>query len=446
MKIDVDFIAKLVNELSKKGFDDVAVKAMITDTIMSKIANSEVSVVQNWKRVGVDLYLAKEKRIFVLRFEPKSLEELYKPVETLLTLSRKIEESSIYAPLPEPTKITYSEEVFDKGIHDGMDNIGKLAEMFIEVAHREKKIDSVAGMLQMSETETVLATSKGALLEERKTFLQSYLRAFAEPDGSGQWCFTSTFLDTKELETMAFIASRYAVESRNRSVIEPGVYDVILSPMVFGNLLEYIVSMASAYSVVMGWSMFMKNKPGDKVASEHLTVLDEPRNRELPNYRSFDDEALETFNKPIIENGILKTFLHNTKTARLLGASSTANAGWISPEPWNIVVRPGNTTLDEMISEIRRGILITNNWYTRLQNYVEGLFSTVARDAIFYIENGRIVKPVTKIRIADKLPNILNNIEMMEKELYKIQWWEVSTPSKIPFVLIRNINTSKHMI
>ncbi|MEM1607879.1 MAG: TldD/PmbA family protein, partial [Ignisphaera sp.] len=245
MNIDVDFVARLVNELSKMGFEDVAIEATIKDVVMTKIANSEVSVVQNWKGVTIDLYLAKEKRIFVLRFEPKSLEELYKPVETLLSLSRRIEESPIYAPLPEPSKITYREEVFDKGIHNNIDNIGKFAEMVIEAAHREK-IDSVAGMLQMGETETVLATSKGALLEERKTFLQSYVRAFAEPDGSGQWCFTSTSLDTKELETMAFIASRYAVESRGRSEIEPGVYDVILSPMVFGNLLDYIVSMASA--------------------------------------------------------------------------------------------------------------------------------------------------------------------------------------------------------
>ncbi|MDK6029219.1 TldD/PmbA family protein [Ignisphaera sp. 4213-co] len=445
MSVELDQISKLVNELIKMGFEEAAAKATLSNVVMTKIANSSVSVVQNWRRVTVDLYLAKERRIFVLRFEPKSFEELYKPVESILSMSRTVEESPIYAPLPEPSKIKYVEEVYDKSIVSGMEDIGRLAERVIEVAHRER-IDSVAGMLQIGEAKTVLATSKGALLEERKTFLQSYLRAFAEPDGSGQWCFTSTSLDVKGLESMAFTASRYAVDSRNRSDIEPGVYDIILSPMVFGNLLEYIVSMATGFAVIMGWSMFMKNKPGDRVASEHLTVLDEPRNRELPNFRSFDDEALETFNKPIIENGVLKTLLHNTKTAKALNASSTANAGWISPEPWNIVVKPGNTSLDEMISEVRRGILITNNWYTRLQNYVEGIFSTVARDAIFYIENGRIVKPVSKLRIADKFTNILNNIEMIEKSLYNIQWWEVSTPSKIPYVLIRNINTSKHVI
>ena len=228
----IEYANKLVAELSKKGFDDVAAKISSVDTVMTKIANSSVSVVQSWRRIVVDLYLAKEKRVFVLRFEPRSLEDIYRSVDMIFALSRKIAESSIYAPLPEPSKIRYREEVVDKRIIDSMDNIGELAERVVEVAHREK-IDSVAGMIQIGYTQTALATSKGASIEERKTFLQAYLRAFASPDGSGQWCLTSTTLDLKGLEEMASIASRYAVESRNREEIEPGVYDVILSPMVF---------------------------------------------------------------------------------------------------------------------------------------------------------------------------------------------------------------------
>ncbi|MEM2389610.1 MAG: metallopeptidase TldD-related protein, partial [Ignisphaera sp.] len=83
---------------------------------------------------------------------------------------------------------------------------------------------------------------------------------------------------------------------------------------------------------------------------------------------------------------------------------------------------------------------------TRLQSYVEGLFSTIARDAVFYIENGRIVKPVNKIRVADSFPNILNNIEHVGRDAYNVQWWEISTPSKIPYVLVRNVKVSKHVI
>jgi len=443
--VDKELVSKLVAELVKKGFDEAAVKVEATDSVMTKIANSSVSVVQSWRRISVNLYLAKDKRIFILSFEPKSFEDIAKPVDTILSMASKVAESPIYAPLPKPSKPSHVEDLVDRDTVKAMDSIDAVAERVIEVAHRER-IDYVAGMIHIGYRELVLATSKDGLFEERKTFAQGYLRAFAEPDGSGQWCYTSTKLDIRGFEEMASIAARYAVDSRNRGDVEPGVYDVILSPMVFANLLEYIVRMTSAASVFLGWSMFMKNKPGDVVASQHLTVVDAPRNSELPGHRSVDDEGVETFNKPIIERGVLKTFLHNTKTATLMRASSTGNAGWLMPTPWNLIVEPGTATLDEMIAEVRRGLLITNNWYTRLQSYVEGVFSTVARDAIFLIENGRIVKPVTKIRIADKFGNLLKNIEILGKDLYNIQWWEVRVPTKIPYALVRNINISKHVV
>jgi PmbA protein len=155
---------------------------------------------------------------------------------------------------------------------------------------------------------------------------------------------------------------------------------------------------------------------------------------------------VKTYNKPIIENGLLKTLLHNTKTAFIMKTSTTGNAGWIMPHPWNIRISPGDSTFEEMVSEIKRGLIITNNWYTRLQNYVEGEFSTIARDAIFLVENGRIIKPVNRVRIADKFPVLLKNIDLLSKDLFDIHWWEVGIPTKSPYVLVRNVRITKHVV
>lgn len=445
MGSEVEIAQKIVDEAIKRGFDEAAAAVTLSRRVMAKIANSEPTVIQYWNPITVELYLAKDRRMFIGSYEPGSIEELLKGIDRIYSMALKVVESEFYAPLPEPTPVKQVGGLADSRVVEAMHGIDRLSETVIEVAHREK-VDSVAGMLQLSYMRTSLVTSKGVQLSEDKTALQGYIRAFAEPDGSGQWCFTSTRYDVSGLEEMASIAARYAVESRNRREIEPGVYDIVFSPMVFGNLLEYVVDMASAFSVLMGLSIFMKSRVGDRVSSERLTVADEPRNRDLPNASSFDYEGLETFDKNIIEEGALKTLLHNTKTAKIMNTKSTANAGWIRPTPWNIVVRPGDAKLEEIIASVRKGLLITNNWYTRLQNYVEGLFSTIARDATFYIENGRIVKPVNRIRVADSLPNILKNIELVGRDLYNIQWWEVSTPSKIPYILTRNIKVTKHMV
>lgn len=445
MDSEVEIARKVVDRAIERGFDEAASAVISSRRVMVKIANSEPTVIQSWRPTTIELYLAKDRRVFIGSYEPKSVEDVLGGVDRMYKVALKVAESELYAPLPEPEPVKLVEGLVDSRVIEAMDSIDRLSELVIEAAHRER-IDSVAGMLQLGYVRKVLVTSRGVQLSEDKTMLQGYVRAFAEPDGSGQWCFTSTKYDTSGLEEMALMAARYAVDSRNRVDVEPGVYDIVLSPMVFGNLLEYIVDMASAFSILMGFSMFMKNRIGDRVSSEKLTVADEPRNADLPNASSFDFEGLETFNKPIIEDGVLRTLLHNTKTAKTMNTRSTANAGWLRPNPWNIVVKPGDAKLDEIVSDVRRGLLITNNWYTRMQNYVEGLFSTVARDAIFYIENGRIAKPVNRIRIADSLLNILTNIECVGRELYNIQWWEVSTPSRVPYVLVRDVKTSKHVV
>jgi len=438
-----EFSIKLVEKALREGFDEVAALVVKTDNVMAKIANSEPAVIQHWITTSINLYLTKDKRIFVVSLEPRSLEELDKSVKELVQISGKVVESPFYAPLPKVEKIEPFNTV-DKSVIEYMDKIDQLVEILLEASHRER-IDSVAGMVELSHVEKVLATSTSVSATEEKTMLTSYLRAFAD-DGSGQWSFTSTKVDTKGLESMALTAARFASESKSRVDIEPGYYDVILSPMVFGNLVNYICRMASAFSVLMGTSIFMKKAVGEEVASKILSIYDTPRDHELPNSAGFDDEGVKTYNKPIIENGLLKTLLHNTKTAFIMKTSTTGNAGWITPHPWNIRISPGDSTFEEMVSEIKRGLIITNNWYTRLQNYVEGEFSTIARDAIFLVENGRIIKPVNRVRIADKFPVLLKNIDLLSKDLFDIHWWEVGIPTKSPYVLVRNVRITKHVV
>lgn len=441
----LDLGSKIIEKIRARGYDEAAVLVRSSRRTMLKIANSQPSVTQHWRRLQVDLYLTKDKRIFILEIRPKDPRVFDKTLDEILKYASVVKESIFYAPLPEPKPIEKLKGLVDNRMFDYIDDPSKLGELAIEAAHR-KKIDYVAGTIDLWYREKALVTTNDIELYEDSTGFQMYLRAFAKPDGSGQWSTCSTKMDEKLIEEASLEASRYAVESRDRSSVEPGRYDLVLSPLVFGNLINVVARMTSAFSIFMGMSIFMRYKPGDRVASEKLTIRDAPRYIELPYATSFDDEGVPTRDKPLIENGLLKNILHNSKTASKLGVESTGNAGWIYPHAWNIIVNSGDANLEELIGSVKRGILITNNWYTRLQNAVEGLFSTITRDALFLIENGSIKQPVEKIRIADTFPNLLNNIEELGRKTYNIMWWEVSTPTKLPYVLVRNINVSKHML
>ena len=157
------------------------------------------------------------------------------------------------------------------------------------------------------------------------------------------------------------------------------------------------------------------------------------------NSVSFDDEGVPTKKTTIIDKGILKTYLHNTSTAKKYKVETTANAGLISPKPFNVVFdcRKGD------IFDVKEGIYITNVWYTRFQNYSSGDFSTIPRDGAFLIKNGEIVQSLKGMRISDNMLDILKNIQCCNKKLWQIKSWEAEIPTFTPEVLVNNVSITK---
>ncbi len=431
---------KLVGEALRRGFEEAAAIVVRRESTMVKFANSEVSVVQRWSSLTVGLYLAKGGRILTTEVHPTGLEQVGALIDRALAAAEQAKPSFIYAPLPEPERVEPLPGLVDSAVVEAMADPSPLAELMLSSASGAER---VAGALTLSYTERGVATSKGAKLEEASTGLEAYLRAFVG-ESSGQWAHGSRRLSRDAIRRVAETAVQLAEMAKGRPVdVEPGAYDVVLSPMVVGNLVNLVGMMASAMSVLMGTSIFARVEPGAKVASEKLSIYDDPRNPELLGSASFDDEGLPTSSKPVIEGGVLRTLLHNSKTAAKFGARSTGNAGLLFPRAWALRVAPGDAKLEEMVAEVKRGLIITNNWYTRLQNYVEGIFSTIARDAAFYVERGEVKHPVTRVRIADRLPKLLSSVEMVGRDLYDVSWWEVSPAVRAPYLLARGIGISR---
>ncbi|MEM0335131.1 MAG: TldD/PmbA family protein [Thermofilum sp.] len=438
----IEAAIKLRDSALRAGFEEAAVLAESVESIMVKFANSEPSVIQRWSTRTAHVYLAKQQRILGTSVPLSSPDEAARIIAELHALQTKVPPSMLYAPLPEPPKPQPLEGLVDKKLLEVLHDPSGVSEAIVETARRHP-IDHFAGMFQVALERKALATSKGVELEEEGTSLKMYIRAFAG-EGSGQWALGSRRYDIKRIEEVAATAADLAVKSRSQEEVPPGKYDIILSPMVVGNLFNIVAEMASASSILMGASMFINKDVGDKVASDALTIIDAPRNAELPGSTAFDDEGVPTYTKPIIEKGVLRNILHNSKTASKFGASSTGNAGLILPRVWTIEVAPGEHSLEEMLREVKNGLIVTNNWYTRLQNYVEGIFSTITRDATLIVRNGEVVGAARKMRIADALPRMITNIAAIGKEVYDIHWWEVDIPTRTPYILFREVNTSKH--
>ncbi|MEM3244669.1 MAG: metallopeptidase TldD-related protein, partial [Metallosphaera sp.] len=206
------------------------------------------------------------------------------------------------------------------------------------------------------------------------------------------------------------------------------------------NLMASVAYSASGYSILTGNSFLSSKKVGEDVGSEKFSLIDNPKNDELNSWE-FDDEAVPTRRTVVIDKGKYVSPILNIEVGRALNMETTGNAGWVYPRPWTLEVPQGETSESSLLDG--NVILFNNNWYTRFQNRAEGQFSTVGRDAVTLIKNGKPVGVVGRVRIADKLGNIISNVQALSKERYSIAWWDAPLPGIYPFALVSNVRVSK---
>jgi len=432
-----NFILKKAKEL---GFGDVVVLSQELGRRQVRFANNEITVAKFWHEKTAQLFVEMDKRIAATTLTDMSNESIESTLKALHSTLSTMEPKKDYFGIADgPFQYRDIPETYDKRIVE-LDEPNEYVESAINAA-LEEGAKRVAGVLYTDHNKIYLSTSNGVEAEDEGTGIEISVRAFIGDLESGHGTNSVRILDKFDPESAGRKAGQIAKLAKNPEQGPEGKFDVIFDPVAFGNLLTYVGFMSSAYAAEVGFSFFI-NKLNQKVASERVTIRDVG---DMPNgygTRKFDDEGVPTRETKIIENGVFKTFLLNTSMARKYGAESTANAGLVRPHPWNVVLEAGEHTKDELFAEVKRGIYITNVWYTRFQSYVAGDFSTIPRDGIFLIENGEL-KPIRNIRVSDNMQRILQSIEALGKELYHVHWWEVQIPVSVPYVLVKDVGITR---
>ncbi|TRM73067.1 TldD/PmbA family protein, partial [Sulfolobus sp. E5] len=104
----------------------------------------------------------------------------------------------------------------------------------------------------------------------------------------------------------------------------------------------------------------------------------------------------------------------------------------------NLEVKEGDVSFESLLSG-NNVVFINNVWYTRFQNYAEGDFSTVCRDATVVYNEGKPLGVVGRVRIADNLKRLLLNIENLSKERYSVRWWDAPMQGVYPYALVKDV-------
>lgn len=287
----------------------------------------------------------------------------------------------------------------------------------------ERVVDGTQSLAGYSVQKTALLNSNGLDLENESAFFYAYGVAIVS-DGEEMYdgmCIESGDMNNINIEKMAEETVKDAVETIGYTTVDSGEYTVVFSNKVMANLLTTYASVFSAEEVQKGLSL-LKDKEGEQIAADIITLTDDPMYKEALVKCTFDAEGAATYRKNVIENGKLMTFLHNLSTAAKANVKTTGNASKASYSapvgirPYSFYINPVKGTLEELFAEAKDGIYVTSlEGMHAGANSITGDFSLSAGG--FRIENGKKAGPIKGFTVSGNFFSLLKDISMVGEDL-----------------------------
>lgn len=374
------------------------------NTVSTAGENSDVTL-------GVQAYYGKKSGVATINeFDTASLEKTVRRAEELAKLAP--ENPEFMEPLPQQQYGGESKTYSEATAKITPEYRAQAAANSINPA--AAKDVTAAGYLEHNHGFAAMMNTKGMFLYNQSTNVD-FTVTMRSNDGTGSGWVTRDFNDVSKLDTAeaSNIAIQKALGSRNAKAIEPGKYTVILEPAASAELLGNMFFSMSARQADEGRSFLSKKgggtKLGEKLIDERVNIYSDPFNIEVPSTPwTGDGQARQKMD--IIKNGVVSNLFYDRYWA------SQKNVAPV-PFPGNIIFEGGKASVEDMIKDTKKGILVTRFWYIRSVDPQTQLYTGLTRDSTFFIENGKIKHPVKNFRFNESPVIMLNNLETLGKQV-----------------------------
>ncbi|MCW3473351.1 TldD/PmbA family protein [Limobrevibacterium gyesilva] len=260
-------------------------------------------------------------------------------------------------------------------------------------------------------TEIVLVTSAGFAGRYIRTSHSVSATALAGQGTAMQRDYDySTAVHLADLDdplTIGRTAGEKAIARLNPIRPKTGRLPVVYDPRVAASLLGHLAGAINGASVARG-TTFLKEKLGQRIFAPGIVVIDDPRRRRGLRSRPFDGEGVPTKPWTLVDDGVLTTWLLDSRSARQLGMTTTGHAGRgtggpPSPGPTNLYLQAGAVSPAALMADIKEGLYVTE----LIGMGVNGVTGDYSRGAAgFTIRDGKLAEPVAEITIAGALPEM----------------------------------------
>ena len=288
-----------------------------------------------------------------------------------------------------------------------------------------KKDVTAAGFLEDSRGFSSVMNSKGMFAYNQSTSVD-FTVTMRTNDGTGSGWVARNFNDVSKLNTAeaSRIAIDKALQSRNAKAIEPGKYTVILEPNAASDLIGLMFQGFNARTADEGRSYMSKKgggtKLGEKIVDERVHIYTDPWNEEVPvgnwagggggRFGGGGGGGQPRKKMDLIKDGVVSNLIYDRYWASQKNVESV-------PNPGNRIMVGGTASIEDMIKDTKKGVLVTRFWYIRAVDPQTLLFTGLTRDGTFYVENGKIKHPVKNFRFNESPIIMLNNLETLGKPM-----------------------------
>lgn len=289
-----------------------------------------------------------------------------------------------------------------------------------EVLKKDERIISVSASYYDGLNERVMVTSNGFEGDTSSSYYGlnasvSVKSEDARPESD--WGESAIFFDKLKKEDIGKIALKRAINKIGQDKIKSGKMAMVVENREVGRIFGPLISALNGSSIQQKNS-FLIDKLEEKVASEKLTLIDDPFIIGGRGSRLFDSEGLATKKRTVFNKGVLKSYYIDTYYGKKLEAEPTSGS------TTNLVFETGNKDVEGLIASVKKGILVTG-FNGGNCNGTTGDFSYGIEG--FLIESGKMTQPVSEMNITGNMKDLWSNIGEIGNDVNKNSSW--LTPS-----------------
>lgn len=293
-----------------------------------------------------------------------------------------------------------------------------------EVAKGYKSVVSTSFAYNDASVKITYLSSEGAEVEMRYPRVAFYAQVFAKDGAKIQFAServgaTSGLEALANVEGIAKDACEKALRLLHARAPPSGEFTVVIDPKLTGVFIHEALGHAvEADHVVQGESI-LAGKLGQSIASELVTIYDDPTLKQGFGSYFYDAEGVKAQKKALVENGVLRSYLHSRETAAKLGHEPTGNAraqGYNfppMPRMSNTYLAKGDASFEELIEDVEFGVYLLGSRGGEVDT-ARGVFQFSAEEG-FLIEKGEITTPVRDVALSGETLAILRRVDAVSK-------------------------------